>query len=85
MDFHRFSGRTGRLPGSAGLQATGVVRRPGPGFGLFPWYYLVLLGIALIRARYCPADEINAARVWVWRLAGLRYLAVSPLGRSDWR
>ena len=26
---------------------------------------------ALICAGYCPADEINAARVWVWRVAGL--------------
>jgi hypothetical protein len=40
---------------------------------------------ALIRAGSCPADEINAARVWVWRVAGLWCLgrvrsAVPPLG-----
>ena len=32
----------------------------------------------------CPADETNAARVWVWRVAGLWHLrlsAVSPLER----
>ena len=38
---------------------------------------------ALICAECCPADEINAARVWVWRVAGLWYMrrsAVPPLG-----
>ena len=41
----------------------------------------------LICAGHCIADEINAARVWVWRVAGLWYMrrsAVPPLAIGGW-